>query len=203
MFEAIKHGLGNLLNFNGRDARQAFWFYVLFVYLISIVVSMVVAVPMMFHGVMDGIRVGTAAGQSSDPAAVQAATEAAITGSMMDAMASMMWVGLVTNLLMMLVLAASFVRQLHDSDLAGWWALIPGAMQIANMILAPALMQRMFERMHQMQAAGDPMDGMRGMQSSMSTASVLGWGAILFVIAIGIRQSTPGPNRYGEAPFVA
>jgi uncharacterized membrane protein YhaH (DUF805 family) len=161
---------------------------------------MVVAVPMMFQGVMSGIRQGAAAGQSSDPAAVQAAAEAAITGSMMDMMASMMWVGLVTNLLMMLVLASSFVRRLHDSDLAGWWALIPGAMQIANMVLAPALIQRMFERMHQMQA-GDPMAGMRGMQSSMSAASVLGWGAMLFVIAIGVRQSTPGPNRYGDAPF--
>ena len=202
MFAAIKHGLGNLLNFKGRDARQPFWYYVLFVYLITIAVSMVVAVPMMLQGVMSGIRQGAAAGRSGDPAAVQAVAEAAITGSMMDMMASMMWVGLATNLLMLLVLAASFVRRLHDSDLAGWWALIPGAVQVANMVLAPALMQRMFERMNQMHA-GDPMAGLRGMQSSMSAASVLGWAAILFVVALGVRRSTSGPNRYGEAPFTA
>ena len=101
---------------------------------------------------------------------------------------------------MFLVLAASFVRRLHDSNLAGWWALIPGAMQIANMALAPALMRRMFARLSEMQP-GDPMAGVRSMQSSMSAASILGWGAILLVIAIGVRRSTPGPNRFGEAPF--
>jgi uncharacterized membrane protein YhaH (DUF805 family) len=30
----------------------------------------------------------------------------------------------------------------------------------------------------------------------------LGWIGILIVVALGVRKSTPGPNRYGEAPFV-
>jgi uncharacterized membrane protein YhaH (DUF805 family) len=202
MFEAIKHGLGNLLNFNGRDARQAFWYYVLFVYLITLAISAIVAVPMVLQGVMSGIQQGMAAGQSGDPVAAQTMTEAAITRTMQDTMVSMMWVGSATNLLMLMVLAASFVRRLHDSDLTGWWALIPGAMQVANLFLAPALMERMMERISQIQA-GDPAAGMRGMQGSMGAASVLGWGAILFVVALGIRRSTEGPNRYGEAPFTA
>ena len=46
MLKAIKHGLGNLLNFGGRDARQAFWYYVLFVYLVMTAISMIVIVPM-------------------------------------------------------------------------------------------------------------------------------------------------------------
>jgi len=200
MFEAIKHGLGNLLNFSGRDARQAFWYYVLFVYLIMMAISMIVAVPMVLQGVMAGVQQGVAAGQSSDPLAAQKVAEAAITRTMTDTMVSMMWVGSATNLLMLLLLGASLVRRLHDSDLAGWWALIPGAMQAANLFLAPAMVQRMMERMSQIQA-GDPAAGMRGMQSSMSAASLLGWCAILVVVALGIRQSTPGPNRYGEAPF--
>jgi uncharacterized membrane protein YhaH (DUF805 family) len=127
MFEAIKHGLGNLLNFNGRDARQAFWYYVLFVYLITLAISAIVAVPMVLQGVMSGIQQGMAAGQSGDPVAAQATTETAINRTMTDTMVSMMWVGSATNLLMLLALAASFVRRLHDSDLTGWWALIPGA----------------------------------------------------------------------------
>lgn len=200
MFEAIKHGLGNLLNFNGRDARQAFWYYVLFVYLITLAISAIVAVPMVLQGVMSGIQQGMAAGQSGDPVAAQATTETAINRTMTDTMVSMMWVGSATNLLMLLALAASFVRRLHDSDLTGWWALIPGAMQVANLFLAPAMVQRMMERMSEIQA-GDPAAGMRGMQTSMSAASILGWGAILVVVILGIRQSTPGPNRYGEAPF--
>ena len=31
MLAAIKHNLANLFNFTGRDARQTFWYYVLFV----------------------------------------------------------------------------------------------------------------------------------------------------------------------------
>lgn len=201
MFEAIKHGLGNLLNFRGRDARQAFWYYLLFVYLIMMAISMIVAVPMVLQGVMAGIQQGMTAGQSGDPVAAQKLTEAAITHTMTDTMVSMMWVGSVTNLLMLLVLAASLVRRLHDSDLAGSWALIPAAMQVANLFLAPALLQRTMERMAQIQA-GDPAAGMRSLQSSMSGASILGWGAILIVVVLGIRQSTPGPNRYGETPFI-
>ena len=142
MLEAIKHGLGNLLNFGGRDARQAFWYYVLFVYLVMTAISVVVVVPMMVQAIAAGFRQGVAASQSGDPVAGQLAVEAAIANAMTGMMANLMWIGSITNVLMMALLAASFVRRLHDSDLPGWWALIPGAMQIANVFLAPALMRR-------------------------------------------------------------
>lgn len=200
MFEAIKHGLGNLLNFKGRDARQAFWYYVLFVWLVTTGISLIVNVPLMLEAGMSGFREGMAAGRSGDPAVVQAVTEASIAHSMMDIASSTMWVKSVSAVLTVLLLGAALVRRLHDSEMSGWWALVPGSMQIANLFVAPIMMRRMIETMNRMQTA-DPMAGMRSMQSSMSSASVLGLVAILAVIALGIRQSTPGPNRYGEAPF--
>lgn len=202
MLEAIKHGLGNLVNFQGRDARQAFWYYVLFVYLVTIGVTMVVVIPMTVQSLVTGIQQGIAAGQSGDPAAAQLATQNAIQGSMGEMMSSMMWLGMATNLIMLALLAASFVRRLHDSSLTGWWALIPGAIQIANLFLAPALARQMMDNLTQ-SAPGDPMAGMRMLQGSAGAASLLGWAAILVVVLLGVRKSTPAPNRYGETPFTA
>jgi hypothetical protein len=50
---------------------------------------------------------------------------------------------------------------------------------------------------------GDPTAGYRAMQGSAGATSLLGWAAILVVVVLGVRKSTPGPNRFGEAPFVA
>jgi uncharacterized membrane protein YhaH (DUF805 family) len=201
MLNAIKHGLGNLLNFEGRDARQAFWYYVLFIYLVTMAISMVVVIPMTIQGFLTGIRQGIAAGQSGDPQAAQVATQAAIASSMGDMMSTTMWLSLASGAIMLAVLAAAFVRRLHDSGLSGLWALIPGAIQLANLVFAPRLMRGMIENMGRMMP-GDPAAGMGAIQSSFGTA-LLGWAAIILVIVLGVRKSTPGPNRFGEAPFTA
>jgi len=202
MLAAIKHGLGNLLNFGGRDARQAFWYYVLFVYLVTLAITLVVIVPTMIESIMAGVRQGMAASQAGDSAAAQLAIQAQIAGMMGNTMSTMVGVGLVTQGAVLLLLAAAFVRRLHDSDLSGWWALIPAAIQIGDMFVAPAMMRRALAAMT-LAAPGDPMAGLSAMQGSMNGAGLLGWTAILIVIALGVRKSTPGPNRFGEAPFIA
>ena len=45
MLDAIKHGLANLFNVSGRDARQAFWFYVLFIYIVIIALGVRKSTP--------------------------------------------------------------------------------------------------------------------------------------------------------------
>ena len=67
-----------LLNGNGRDARQAFWYYVLFLYLLTMAVSMVFIMPMMMQNMFAGIQQGIAQSQGpgQDPAAAQAAVQA-------------------------------------------------------------------------------------------------------------------------------
>jgi uncharacterized membrane protein YhaH (DUF805 family) len=202
MLKAIKHGLGNLLNFEGRDARQAFWYYVLFLYIVTLAISMVVTVPMMIQGVMTGIREGINASQSSDPVAAQAATQAAIANSMNGMISTSLWLSMATGLLMLAGLAAAFVRRLHDSGLSGLWALLPAAIQLGNLVLAPMMVRQMMGSLAHM-TPGDPTAGLRAMQGSIGAASLLGWAAVIAVIVLGVRKSTPGPNRYGEAPFVA
>jgi uncharacterized membrane protein YhaH (DUF805 family) len=202
MLAAIKHGLHNLVNFQGRDARQAFWYYVLFVYIISVAITMVVVIPLVIQAIAAGVQAGIAASQSSDPVAAQMQVQGTVMHEMAGMMSNMMIVSTITNLLMMAALAASFVRRLHDSDLSGLWALLPGAIQVVNVVLAPALMRRMMDNMSQMEM-GDPTAPMRAMQGSMGAASLLGWVAIIAIIVLGVRKSSPGPNRFGEVPFTA
>jgi uncharacterized membrane protein YhaH (DUF805 family) len=202
MLAAIRHGLGNLLNFNGRDARQAFWYYVLFVYLVTVAVALVVVIPMTINAVAIAVQQGIAAGQSGNPEAAQLQAQAAIMRSMSGTMSGMLTVSMVTNALMLALLAAAFVRRLHDSNVSGFWALLPGVIHVVNLVLAPSLVRGMMENMGRM-APGDPTAGFRAMQGSMGAASVFGWVAIIVVIVLGVRKSTPGPNRYGDAPFTA
>jgi uncharacterized membrane protein YhaH (DUF805 family) len=202
MLKAIRHGLGNLLNFEGRDARQAFWYYVLFIYIVTVAISMVVTIPMMIQGFMVGIREGMATSQPGDPVAARAAAQTAMAHAMSGTISATMWLGLVTGLLMLAGLAASFVRRLHDSDLSGLWALIPCAMQIANLVMAPMLVRRMVDNLAQLTPAG-PTAAIQPIQGSVGAATLLGWGAVILIIVLGARKSTPGPNRFGEAPFVA
>jgi uncharacterized membrane protein YhaH (DUF805 family) len=202
MLAALKHGLGNLVNFHGRDSRQAFWYYVLFVYIVTIVISMVVMVPTMIEAFVTGIQQGMAASQTGDPAAMRAANQAMAAKVMASTMSSTLGLSIVTGVVMLVLLAAAFVRRLHDSNLPGWWALIPGAAQAVNLLMMPGTIRRMMDAMSHIQP-GDPTAGYHAMQGSYGPATLLGWAAIILVIVFGVRKSTSAPNRYGEAPFTA
>ncbi|MDE8651918.1 DUF805 domain-containing protein [Novosphingobium album (ex Liu et al. 2023)] len=42
---AVRYGLTNLVNFSGRDARQTFWFFVLFLYIVTFMLGSIRAFP--------------------------------------------------------------------------------------------------------------------------------------------------------------
>ena len=201
MLDAIKHGLGNLINFNGRDARQAFWYYVLFIYLLTTAIGIVVVMPVMIKSMMAGVQHGMEQARGQDPVAAQAAVQGAIMASMSNIFPAMMWLGVVTAIIMVVGLGAAFVRRLHDSDLPGWWALLPAACQLGGLVALPAQMARMQEKMQSMDFT-NPMAQSALMSGSFGIGALLGWAAIGIVIAVGARKSTPGPNRFGDAPFV-
>jgi uncharacterized membrane protein YhaH (DUF805 family) len=201
MLDAIKHGLAGLINFNGRDARQAFWYYVLFIYVLTMAISMVVVLPMTIQIVISGMKRGIESARGQDPVLAQAAVEAAMRSSMSEIFPVMMWVGLASAVIMLVGLSAAVVRRLHDSDLSGYWALIPAACQAVSIVSMPSQMAKVQEAM-QMVDFAKPTARFEMMQGSMTGASLLGWVAIAAVIAMGVRKSTLGPNRFGDAPFV-
>ena len=196
MWGAIGYGLRNIGNFSGRDARQTFWYFVLFVYIVGFAISMLASMPMMgqmFSGMFAQIK-----SAPQDPATTQAAMTASMTQAMVHWMPTMMWVGAGVIVFKVVLLGASFVRRLHDSGLPGWIAAIPVVLEAAVLAQMPGQLAKIVAMMQQMQA--DPASNpMVGAQTNIGGA-VLGWLAILIVIVCAVRKSSDGANRYGEAP---
>lgn len=201
MLAAIKHGLGNLFNFQGRDARQAFWYYVLFIYLITMGISMAISIPMSIQAVFTGIQQGIAHAGSGDPAAAEAAAQAAIVASIGDFMPALVWTSFAASAILLVGLAASLVRRLHDSDLSAYWALLPGALQAVSLSFIPMQLGKLEEVMARQFT--DPLATFGMFQGYTGIGAVAGWCAIIAVIVLAVRKSSPGPNRFGEAPFTA
>lgn len=194
---AIKYNLSHLLDFSGRDARGTFWYYVLFLFLLNMAVSVVLGL------VLAGSIVGTVvdaarAGASEDAVRLQ-------MGVWMGGfISSIMWYSLASNAIMILLLAASFVRRLHDSNKPGWWGLLVLAAQAAGSFVSIRMMDVMQDVMAQAMSRTTPMSPleMQGLMQShnISAYSAIGWIGPLAVIVFGVLDSTNGPNRYGDEP---
>ena len=191
MLDAIKYNLSNLPNFEGRDARQTFWYYVLFIVILRYAASMLVTVPMMIN-LFGGIF--AAARQGADQAVVQQQ----MAGLMADSMPMLFWFAIGVGLVSALLLVAALVRRLHDSDHSGWWAVLPATLHATALAALPAQMHLVQDAIGQMstQTPATPMTMMR----AQGAFGLIGWLPIILVIIAGVLKSTPGPNRYGESP---
>lgn len=191
MIRETKHGLANVGNFNGRDARQTFWFYVLFLVLVQFAVGLLIAIPAMVSAVgttMDAAQAG------ADPEAVQAQMMAEMGAQM----GSMMWLSIGLSVLMTVLFVAAFVRRLHDGGFTGWIAVIPVAIQafaVYYSIEQTAQMQEIF-------TSGVDLVEMQRMQAEITSnpLNYLSYLGYLVVIGFGIIKSQDGPNQYGEKP---
>lgn len=188
MLGAIKYQFANLLNFNGRDSRQTFWYWVLAVYVSTIVANFAVTMPIMLRSMFDAVRI---ASQMPDQKAADQVMSHAMAGSMQP----VIWLGMATSAAMLLLFAASLVRRLHDSGMSGKWALIPGVFQLVALIAMPGQMAKITDVLDKGTiVAGNPTAYMRGQLGYSAVA----WIAIILVIYFGVRKSEPGANRFGE-----
>ena len=191
MLGSIKYNLANLLNFKGRDARQTFWFYVLFLFIIQYAAGMLIAMPMM-GGMMKGAF--SAAQQGVNEAELQARMMAQMAGYMRTSMT----LSAVVSVIAALFLLAAFARRLHDSNKPGWIAFVTLAMSFTAQVLIWSKMGEVIAAMTS--TPGGDVTSALAIQSKVIGASALSWAAILVVIICGVLPSTKGPNRYGTAP---
>ena len=106
MQDAIRTVFGKYAVFSGRAARSEFWYWVLFIVLVSIALSIV-----------DGMLIAPMTGHEAfDPEAGQP-------------------LQLLFNLATLLPTLAVSVRRLHDTDRTGWWILLGLIPIIGNLIL--------------------------------------------------------------------
>ena len=192
MLSAIKYNLTQLLDFSGRDARPTFWYYVLFVFILNVLVSIGVSVPV----IGQAMSVAMQAAQTNDPTAINEAMAETMAGMV----ATTIWATVVMGVVNILLLAAAFVRRLHDADFAGLWALLVGglyagalARSVARIDEAEAMARMAIENAMtapQVYAA----NGNAGLDS------LIGWVPTLLLIGFGVLKSSEGANRFGEAP---
>lgn len=91
--DAVRSGFNNYVNFSGRASRPAYWWWVLFGILVSLVAK-----------VLDGLIGSTV--YSTNQFGVETST---------GAIASL------AGLALLLPSIAVLVRRLHDTDRSGWW----------------------------------------------------------------------------------
>jgi uncharacterized membrane protein YhaH (DUF805 family) len=192
MLDAIRHGLANLFNFAGRDGRQTFWYYVLFLFVVQYGVSLLVTLPMTFTGMADSFRMASHGGSPEE-------VNAAMAASMSSMLGMTVWVSVISGIAILLLLVASFVRRLHDSGLSGWWLALPAGIHLVNLARMPAQMAQAQAAMIAMQSHPGP-EAFVGQFQVQVGWMLLGWGGLAAVIVLGVRKSTPGDNRFGSEP---
>lgn len=196
MFGAIRHGLGSILDVDGRDSRPTFWYYVLFILLSNIGILIIVGVPLIFQKMFLVIKLSLR--QGCDQAAVQRA----ILSSIGDIIPVIGLVGLITGALMLILLGTSFVRRLHDSGLSGYLALAPAACQITALIQ----LRSQFADLQDIIVSimyGNYTDSMTLMMALglFDGGYLLSAITIVILIILGSRAPTFGSNSYGDMPF--
>ena len=100
MWGAMKYHAAHLADFTGRDARQTFWYYVLFLFIIQVVAGMAMAIPLI-AGVFRGIVAASRAGVTD-----QQQVAAMMTAQVSEFTQNMLPFSLGMSLLMMLLFIA-------------------------------------------------------------------------------------------------
>lgn len=194
MLGAIKYNLANVANFKGRDARQTFWYYVLFLVIVQFAVSMVFTIPMyvsLFTGMFEAMSQGM-----SEEEATRSMMLGMIGQIKTQAIANAV-IGVITALLFV----AAFVRRLHDGGFTGWIAAIPMATQAFSTAYSLSYLDKLEDMMAgniagMGAAGGDPF----AMQAEMGLYGLVGYVGYIVVIIFGVMGSEVGSNKYGEEP---
>lgn len=191
MLGAMQYHARHLFDFGGRNARQTFWYWFLFLFIVNIVVGLAMSVPMMASAMSTAFE----GARSGDPQAAQAAVIAQMAGAMRPLLLGAIVLGFVNLLLM----AAPFVRRLHDSGKSGLWAALAGAIYLASLWMSWSRADEAADVMRQIAATNDPARAME-IQSRMTWQNLLGYIPLIMVIGFGLLKSDPNTNRYGTEP---
>lgn len=190
MLDAIGYNFRHLFDFSGRDARPTFWYWVLFVVLLNVVLSLAISIPLVISAVSAGMASGV-----GNPAAAEAAMAQGIAGMAEP----LIWVSTAIGLANIVLLAASFVRRLHDSGRSALWAVVAGAVQVVTMVLALEQVGEAEAMIRQAAAAQSAAEAF-AWQEGMAWQSLLGWVPLVILAVFGVMESDEGPNRYGQEP---
>jgi uncharacterized membrane protein YhaH (DUF805 family) len=193
MLTALKHNLGQLLDFSGRTRPLHFWLYAAVVIMAGIA-AMMVAMAITMNDMF--ARLGRFAREHPDQVEVirtPSGTSWHVEGNhpelMPDASLFLMVVGIVAAVSVIL-LAAAVTRRLHDSNRRGWWGLLPLPFLATGLICFPTLFGSV----------------LAGHEPDMRLFFLLFANNLIYLICLGVLvmllcfSGTRGENRFGPPP---
>jgi uncharacterized membrane protein YhaH (DUF805 family) len=191
MRAALRYHFKHLLAFYGRDSRQTFWYWFLFVFILNMIASFITTLSVM----MDAVTAGYDVAKGGDEVAAQTAMLSQMAVSIKRVIMVSLAVGLVNVVLM----AAPLVRRMHDSGNTGLWAIVAAAIYLLSLALTWLRADDSVALMRRLATASDPQT-VFGLQSHFALDGLIGYVPLIIVIAFGLLKSTPGPNCYAERP---
>ncbi|MBW8785096.1 MAG: DUF805 domain-containing protein [Novosphingobium sp.] len=193
MIEAIRHGLTGVAQYGGRDGRQAFWYFVLFVFIVGFIVSTAFSLATIGPMLASAISAGTDRQPPADATTL-------FDGRGAGMVRTMFTLGLSLGVAKLALLSPALARRAHDSGLSTALALIAPALYTLGLVVLAANWQLLVDR--QIAAVGHPDIALANLRSYPQVAvTLLEWSAAVVAVIIGVRKSTPGPNPYGRASF--
>ena len=109
--ESIRHVFKNLTNFNGRARRSEFWWFYLFVFLISLPLGFVVYIPLALWTLSVGSTLTPDTTSLTDDQAAGLVVALLVTVGL----------ALLLGLVVLALTLAVWVRRLHDAGYSGHW----------------------------------------------------------------------------------
>ena len=181
---SIRHNIVNLARFSGRDSQGLFWPWAIIVYALLTLVTLGLTFVAVARGFME---MSGAFQPGAGPEDIEKLM-AGMMGRVTD-----LWLPLtLVNLLMIVLLAASIARRLHDRGRTAYWGLLPVPFWIAGALTARRAMA----------LAMTPGDG--ASRPALDTLIMLigpfSWVAFIVLLVLLIGDGDHGPNAYGPDP---
>ena len=173
MGDAIRHGFANLTNFDGRDARQTFWYYVLFLIIINVLIGIVIGIAFT-AGSIGGAM------ESAMDGASEADVQAQVMQQLAGSLGTQAWIGVATSLATVGLFIAAFVRRLRDAALPVVIAVIP----VATSLFAAYHNLSSVDAMVAVMATGDAA-AINEAAAASAGMGMVGWLGYLVVIICG------------------
>jgi len=187
LFVSIRHNLGGLLRFSGRDARRTFWPYAILLFLLSTAAYMVLGIFIAADMVAKIERYVIAHPEGPKPPAPGQPPQ--IPPELMPDISGLAMPIMAMQIVFLLLLAAAVARRLHDRDRTGLWGLMPLpfiAIGMVNMQTAFAFATGAL--------APTPL------QSILFATAPFIWVVLIALIVMLAGEGTKGPNRFGPEP---
>jgi uncharacterized membrane protein YhaH (DUF805 family) len=191
MLQSIKHGLGNLHRFRGRESRVQFWPYAIAILLAAFAAIALATVPLVSDTIA---RMQRFAAEHPELATVEQGPghySIRIEGhhpELMPDMAAFAWRLLPVMAVVVVLLGAAVTRRLHDTGRSGAWGLTPLVFLTIGLVMMPRVFNGFVKAEPEL-----------GLFFALFFNNLLYLGSLLVLAIFLASVGTAGANRYGPA----